>query len=284
MSGTSFGKDNQDYRGYPLVVFIALPKSGTKSINKAFSDLGFKVFDVFQAYDYCEEFAAYGKEEIGFKEIADKFVAEKYDVILEPSHLYWHEMAEAWPKTKFVQVTRELEAWCKSFEGQMRSISQYTAAFPNAIDAFIWQNPKIFVETHKRLEALAMIYLESIGMQLPMYHIFKKEEIGTSQYKWPQHHRRRYRMFHADVKVNAPKDRTLFDWTITDGWNKLNKFLEIDQEGELPRTNEAGGAGQVMNLSRLMFINNKSEDLYRKELSKFLASNQMEMKVNESLS
>lgn len=39
-----------------------------------------------------------------------------------------------------------------------------------------------------------------------------------------------------------------------------------------------------INKSRLMFINNKSEDLYRKELSKFLASNQMEMKVNESLS
>ena len=35
-------------------------------------------------------------------------------------------------------------------------------------------------------------------------------------------------MFHADVKMNAPKDRTLFDYNcIEDGWPKLRDFLGL---------------------------------------------------------
>ena len=36
---------------------------------------------------------------------------------------------------------------------------------------------------------------------------------------------RKYRLFHADVELNAPKDRTLFNYNIKDGWPKLCKFL-----------------------------------------------------------
>ena len=41
---------------------------------------------------------------------------------------------------------------------------------------------------------------------------------------------RNYRMFHADVTLNAPKDRTLFDYNcIEDGWPKLRDFLALPQ-------------------------------------------------------
>ena len=36
----------QEYRGYPEYVVIALPKSGTKTMNKCFTSLGYKVFDI----------------------------------------------------------------------------------------------------------------------------------------------------------------------------------------------------------------------------------------------
>ena len=61
--------ENEIYRGYPLVVFIALPKSGTKSINKIFNDLGYKVADAFQILDFGDLYDAYGKEKTDFKVI-----------------------------------------------------------------------------------------------------------------------------------------------------------------------------------------------------------------------
>ena len=39
---------------------------------------------------------------------------------------------------------------------------------------------------------------------------------------------RKYRLFHADVELNAPKDRTLFNYNIKDGWPTLCKFLGKD--------------------------------------------------------
>ena len=38
----------REYPGYPEVVVIALPKCGTKTMNKCFTSLGYKVFDVQQ--------------------------------------------------------------------------------------------------------------------------------------------------------------------------------------------------------------------------------------------
>ena len=91
-------------------------------------------------------------------------------------------------------------------------------------------------------------------------------------------------MFHADIIRNAPKDRTLFGWSVKDGWNNLNSFLKIDQTGLFPLENVAAGAGQIKNLSRMLFIDSETEDLYRNELAQFLAKNQMELKINENLS
>ena len=43
------------YRGHPRFIVVAFPKSGTKTINKIFKSLGYKVFDVFQMPTYASE-------------------------------------------------------------------------------------------------------------------------------------------------------------------------------------------------------------------------------------
>ena len=40
-----------EYPGYPQYVIISLPKCGTKTMNKCFTTLGYKVFDVMQVLD-----------------------------------------------------------------------------------------------------------------------------------------------------------------------------------------------------------------------------------------
>ena len=45
----------RDYPGYPQYLVVAFPKSGTKTMNKALSSLGYNVFDVMQMNDYAKE-------------------------------------------------------------------------------------------------------------------------------------------------------------------------------------------------------------------------------------
>jgi len=49
-----------------------------------------------------------------------------------------------------------------------------------------------------------------------------------NSFPWTRFVARMFRQFHADVIVNAPKDRTLFNYNIKDGWPKLAQFLEIE--------------------------------------------------------
>ena len=43
------------YPGYPQYIIAAFPKCGTKTINKVFTELGYKVFDVMQMNDYATQ-------------------------------------------------------------------------------------------------------------------------------------------------------------------------------------------------------------------------------------
>ena len=59
---------------------------------------------------------------------------------------------------------------------------------------------------------------------------------------------RMYRQFHADVTLNAPKDRILFNYNaIEDGWPKLRQFLglpagEEGAEEKFPHENKGAQA------------------------------------------
>ena len=104
--------EKRDYPGYPEIVVIALPKSGTKTLNKCFTNLGYKVFDVQQLPGFSQTFDDYGKGKIKFAEMAKTIWEEnEYDVIIEPSGLYWTEMADHWQKTKFINLVRDVESW-----------------------------------------------------------------------------------------------------------------------------------------------------------------------------
>jgi hypothetical protein len=47
-------KRSEEYFGFPRYVVITLPKSGSKSMNKAFKILGFKVYDCHEMNDHSD--------------------------------------------------------------------------------------------------------------------------------------------------------------------------------------------------------------------------------------
>ena len=74
----------KEYPGYPQIVIIALPKCGTKTLNKCFTSLGYKVFDVQQLPGFSPVVDAYGKNKIEFPEMAKTIWEDnEYDVIIE---------------------------------------------------------------------------------------------------------------------------------------------------------------------------------------------------------
>ena len=58
----------------------------------------------------------YGTEKIEFSELAKIWEDNQYEVIIEPSALYWNEMVEHWPKTKFIHLIRDFAGWKKSLQ------------------------------------------------------------------------------------------------------------------------------------------------------------------------
>merc|ERR1712130_225196 len=48
-------------------------------------------------------------------------------------------------------------------------------------------------------------------------------------YTWPRFIPRIKRLFDADVLVNAPKERTLFNYSVKDGWPRLREFPHANQ-------------------------------------------------------
>ena len=89
-----------------------MSKNNLIIINK----LGYKVFDAQQVPAYHEKLEAYGKKEIEFAECAKIWEENEFDVVIEPSGLFWYEMAQHWPKTKFINIVRDPAGWEKSLK------------------------------------------------------------------------------------------------------------------------------------------------------------------------
>ena len=106
-------------------------------MNKCFTSLGYKginltkialfkshlVFDVPQVAAHAETLDLFGRQKISFAELAKRVWEEnKYEVICEPSGLYWYEMSQHWTKTKFIHLTREVNSWVKSLHDFCRPV------------------------------------------------------------------------------------------------------------------------------------------------------------------
>ena len=107
----------REYPGYPLVVIPALVKCGNQTLNKCFEILGYKVCGMAQIPSLSQAMADYGTGKINFPEMAKiAWEDNEYDVIIEPSGLYFKEMAEHWPKTKFINLVRDPIEFKQSLE------------------------------------------------------------------------------------------------------------------------------------------------------------------------
>lgn len=151
--------------------------------------------------DIIECFEEYGMGNADFTCISNKIESGQYDVVLEPSYFCWLEMTKVWPKTKFVQVTRDADEWVESFHNYFSPLHDIMM---DNFDVFVYRNPHIFPRSHAKLELLSTLMTESIGLAFNHYFRSKEHTANRVDYKWKHCLYRRYRMFHADVAMNGP--------------------------------------------------------------------------------
>ena len=101
-------------------------------------------------------------------------------------------------------------------------------------------------------------------MYIVGYQLFTRPGIRfADQEPWERMMSRKYRMFQADVQINAPVERTLFNYksvvctltvkfettylSIKDGWKPLRDFLGLTDTGaEFPHENKSRNTASFM--------------------------------------
>ena len=104
------------------------------------------VFDATQMMDFAKEFHDYGTEKIQFSELAKIWEDNKFEVIIEPSALYWTEMVDHWPKTKFIHLTRDFISWKKSLQDFAGTLADMPKG--SRLDHFHYASPMISPTAH----------------------------------------------------------------------------------------------------------------------------------------
>lgn len=263
----------KEYPGYPEYVVITLPKQGTKTMNKCFTSLGYRVFDIMQLNDFAKEFDDYGKEKIQFAELAKIWEDNKFEVIIEPSALFWHEMVQHWPKTKFIQLTRDMAGFKQSIQGFLGTLADIPKGA--IMDHHHYATPHVSPTAHHALTTATR------GYSLYATHtdlFLDKNVTRENLWLWPKMIERHYRQFHADVTVHAPKDRTLFNYNaIQDGWPKLREFLGLPANNNDTFPHENKGA-QAKEFYENLFDDGKYGATVEEEVKAYFARNGYDVK------
>ena len=99
-----------------------------------------------QMMDFAKEFHDYGIEKIQFPELAKIWEDNKFEVIIEPSALYWNEMVNHWPKTKFIHLTRDYISWKKSLQAFVGTLADMPKG--SRLDHHHYASPMISPTAH----------------------------------------------------------------------------------------------------------------------------------------
>ena len=148
-----------------------MPKSGTKTMHKCFTSLGYKVFDAMQINDHAQAFDDYGRRKIEFPELAKIWEDNKYDVIIEPAGLYWLEMAEHWSKTKFIQLVRDIESWETSASNFLKAIMPASIPHGAILNQVFYENEHISPTAHHALHKGLEPYPQYIVRDHELYYL-----------------------------------------------------------------------------------------------------------------
>lgn len=213
------------------VICAGAPKTGTKSLAKALRMLGYEnVYDFEEAIEFafdewCE--LLHDKRQ-DFDKLMRKTYGDVEAVVDLPHSYFFDEFLKYSPDAKVILMTRDKDAWYKSFKGMIDESAkrywymEYFRAISPSLRTFLGFESRLFEMT--------------VGSHEPKKMLWQK---------WYQRH-------NAYVRATVPKDQ-LLEYSVKEGWEPLCKFLEkpIPDE-EFPRENVALATGKNSIVDRTM--------------------------------
>lgn len=194
------------------VICAGFPKTGTKTLNAALTELGYNCFDYLENYRFLgDEWTKIFKEGGTTEDFRKMF--ENIDAVMDiPCCHFWEEIHKAFPDAKIIFSERASEdAWWKSMNNQLTS-----------------NNSSIVVQAMRYLSP-SFRMMNAYGIQLCMA-VFRLDFSSSGWFKpTPRNElllRKAYRTHNTYLLKTAPKDK-LFIINFEDGWEPLCQFLGV---------------------------------------------------------
>jgi len=209
------------------VILAGLPKTGTKSIAKAFRILGFNVYDVIENISYFGDnwlkIMNEGCELEDFRQMYNN-VDATCDL---PMVHYWEEVFKAFPDAKVILMIRDDEdTWCESFTNQLDIMANSRI--------FSWMS--YLSPTNRKVHQILNQALR-VTFGLPPIMGEKYKPNG-------QILKIAYRNHNTRVIQVVPKQQLLV-FHCKMGWKSLCEFLECDVPDQpFPHENKRGSFGK----------------------------------------
>lgn len=212
-------------------------KTGTKTIAKALSILGYNIYDFEEHFLYHHDQWQQifnGQDPIPIFKKMYKNVDAIMDV---PTYHYWQQISQAFPEAKILFVERDADKWVKSVISMFEIIND-TRWFDQAWKRTL-ARPLIYCLSPTLLKFsdwMDTTFTQAIGPNL--------DTIGkpNNQDRFSRSNMKTlYEKHSCHVKMLAPKDRFLV-FEMKQGWEPLCEFLEkeVPKNVEFPHSNQKG--------------------------------------------
>jgi len=206
------------------VICAGYPKTGTKSLSAALTELGYRVFDYEEQFRYCgRRLQTLMDDGLPTEDIREMY--EDVDVVIDiPSSGFWEEIHKAFPDAKVILTERRSEdVWLKSWLNQLKVVEDDMLF--KLLCVLSYTSVRFAMYSRAQLRCAFSLEVNSLG--------------GGRSYN-EQIIRSRYRQHNQYVKSVVPKTQ-LLQYHPSDGWEKLCNFLGTPvPDTPFPHVNKGG--------------------------------------------
>jgi hypothetical protein len=203
------------------VIGAGLPRTGTLSQKVALEMLGFgpcyHMVNVLTDLPLADQWSQAMDTEADWDEI----FGEHESTVDWPGSFFYRQLADAYPEAKVVLSVRDPEGWEKSMLDTIWDL---------------WHGSSPMAHISKAREIVDpdwRFYAQLMQRMWAAQGVFSGGELRPGQLA------EAIARYHDQVQRNIPEERLLV-WSVTEGWEPLCRFLEVDvPDAQFPRLNDS---------------------------------------------
>ncbi|CAK8671567.1 unnamed protein product [Clavelina lepadiformis] len=193
------------------VIVAGFSKTGTKSLNAALTQLGYKVYDFPEHFWFAnaewEKMMTFGGSPEKIRQLH-----EDVDACCDlPAAYFWDELLKLFPQAKVVLTKRDEDDWWRSMQNQLAAQNKNLALRMCYL---------LCITGHRLFKFQSLVGTAVFGNQTHVLEVLCKHKVDERRARMV------YRRHNASVIQGVPKGQ-LLQYDIKDGWEPLCTFLNV---------------------------------------------------------